>query len=134
MRSGLKILHINTNSNGESPAFGPYKIATLISPEDEGALTAYRVTVEPNQVTSESYHKVAEECYFVIAGSGTAILDGKAYALNPGDFLRLPPGTKHQFRTAENALVMLDLHTPGSRPDHDVYFTGSAPDGFAEND
>ena len=25
---------------------------------------------------------------------------------------------------------MLDLHTPGSRPDRDVYFVGEVPPGF----
>lgn len=32
--------------------------------------------------------------------------------------------------TREEPLLMLDLHTPGSRPDRDVYFVGDAPEGF----
>lgn len=31
-----------------------------------------------------------------------------------------------------DALVMLDLHCPGSRPDRDVYFTDEAPEGFTD--
>ena len=93
-------------------------------------MTAYRVQIAPHQTTSISYHKVAEEIYFVIAGTGTALLDGNPYPLRPGDLLRLPPGTKHGFITLDEPLEMLDLHSPGSRPDRDVYFDGAVPPGF----
>ena len=79
----------------------------------------------------KSYHKIAEEIYYVVAGKGTAYLDDEAFILEPGDFLRLPPGTRHRFVTQEDSLEMLDIHSPGSRPDRDVYFTGNAPDGFS---
>ena len=46
------------------------------------------------------------------------------------DFLRLPPGTTHGFVTGADELVLLDIHTPGSRPDRDVYFVGDVPPGF----
>ena len=88
--------------------------------------------IEPEQRTNESYHKIAEECYYVIEGSGLAVLDDQEYRLEVGDFLRLPPGTRHRFETGEAALVMLDLHCPGSRPDRDVYFTDEAPEGFTD--
>jgi mannose-6-phosphate isomerase-like protein (cupin superfamily) len=109
---------------------GPYAIETLIRPDEEGAGTAYRVRIEPHSRTTVSYHKVAEEYYFVLSGSGTAILDGREVALRAGDFLRLPPGTTHGFVTKDEALEMLDVHSPGCRPDHDVYFVGETPDGF----
>jgi len=72
---------------------GPYGIESLIDPDEEGAGTVYRVRIDPSQRTSVSYHRLAEEYYFVLSGSGTAILDGREYPLAAGDFLRLPPGT-----------------------------------------
>ena len=127
----MEILHqkLATNDRTEQQ-LGPYKIESLIPSDQEASLTAYRVRIEPNQVTSESYHKVAEECYYVLEGTGIATLDGKDHKLEQGDFLRLPPGTLHKFATNDKALIMLDIHTPGSRPDRDVYFTGDTPDGF----
>tara|TARA_B110000037_G_C16732353_1_gene347618 strand:+ start:100 stop:456 length:357 start_codon:yes stop_codon:yes gene_type:complete len=113
---------------------GPYEIQSLIPVEEEGAMTAYRVRIEPQQVTSESFHKIAEEVYFVIEGSGVAVLNDVEQAIGAGDFLRLPPGTRHRFVTQEAALVMLDLHAPGSRPDKDVYFSGPVPEGFDVGD
>ncbi len=126
----MRIIHSKIESEGAVESLGPYKIESLIAPDEEGRFTAYRVRIEPGQETSESYHKVAEECYFVTGGSGLAVLDGKEHRLETGDFLRLPPGTRHRFVTGEEALEMLDIHSPGSRPDRDVYFTGETPDGF----
>ena len=127
----LKLIHRRSNDSGRIEHLGPYGIESLVDPDEEGSGTVYRVKIAPNQRTSVSYHRVAEEYYFVLSGRGIAILDGTEYQLSAGDFLRLPPGTTHAFVTGEEALEMLDVHTPGSRPDHDVYFVdGPPPDGF----
>jgi mannose-6-phosphate isomerase-like protein (cupin superfamily) len=109
---------------------GPYLIETLIDRTEEGAGTVYRVTVAPNQRTAVSYHRRAEEYYFVLAGGGAAVLNGREYPLESGDFLRLPPGTHHGFLGGPQGLVMLDIHTPGCRPDRDTYFVDATPEGF----
>ncbi len=127
----MKILHKRKSSDGKVESLGPYAIESLISPEQEGRFTAYRVRIEPNEETSESYHKLAEEIYYVVAGKGTALLDGEEFPLETGDFLRLPPGTRHRFVTREQPLELLDIHSPGSRPDRDVFFTGETPEGFS---
>lgn len=126
------IIHRSSGDPEHLQALGPYLIESLIRPEEERAGTVYRVRIEPHQTTSVSYHKIAEEYYFVLSGSGTALLNGQAHALKPGDFLRLPPGTTHGFITGQEPLEMLDIHTPGSRPDHDVYFVGDSPPGFGK--
>ncbi|MFZ4764918.1 MAG: cupin domain-containing protein [Roseimicrobium sp.] len=127
----LRLIHRHLeDSDCEKQKLGPYEIAALIPREDEGAGTAYRVRIEPHQTTNVSYHKVAEEFYYVLSGSGIAILNGVEHELRTGDFLRLPPGTTHGFVTREEPLVMLDIHTPGSRPDRDVFFVGATPEGF----
>ena len=127
----MRILHHDADATTTTrQKLGPYEIECLIPPEDEAAGTAYRVRIEPHQTTSVSYHRVAEEFYYVLSGSGTAILNGEAHPLATGDFLRLPPGTTHAFVTKEEPLLMLDIHTPGSRPDHDVFFAGPVPEGF----
>ena len=128
----LRIIHCTATDSGDVQKLGPYAIESLIPREDEAAGTAYRVRVEPHQQTSVSYHKLAEEFYYVLSGSGTAVLNGVAHELKTGDFLRLPPGTTHGFITRDEPLVMLDIHTPGSRPDRDVYFVGEVPAGFTK--
>ncbi|MGE3806762.1 MAG: cupin domain-containing protein [Gemmataceae bacterium] len=127
----LNLIHRASGDASRRQTLGPYQIEALIDAAEEGAGTVYRVRIEPHQRTSVSYHKIAEEYYFVLAGSGSAILNGVEHPLRPGDFLRLPPGTTHGFVTTEEPLEMLDVHTPGSRPDRDVYFVDETPEGFS---
>lgn len=126
----LPLIHRRSGDPAQTQRLGPYVIESLLRDGEEGAGTVYRVRIEPHQRTSVSYHRVAEEYYFVLAGSGTALLDGREFPLKAGDFLRLPPGTTHGFLTGDEALEMLDIHTPGCRPDHDVYFVDEVPEGF----
>src|SRR5687767_12837105 len=104
MKPTLSLIHRATGDPAQQQALGPYRIETLLQPHEEGAGTAYRVRIEPHQQTTVSYHKIAEEYYFVLAGKGTALLNGEPYPLKPGDFLRLPPGTTHGFITEDEAL------------------------------
>ena len=128
----LRILHVPVDAPLSAPQkLGPYEIESLIPLEDEGAGTAYRVRIEPHSTTSISYHKASEEWYFVVSGNGKALLNGVEHTLSPGDFLRLPPGTTHGFITDKEPLVMLDIHSPGSRPNRDVFFVGDTPPGFS---
>lgn len=127
----IHILHVREDEPLSAPEqLGPYGIESLIPPVEEAALTAYRVRIEPHSVTNVSFHKLAEEIYYVLEGSGVAVLDGIERMVRRGDFLRLPPGTTHGFRTDREPLVLLDIHTPGSRPDRDVYFVDEVPAGF----
>lgn len=47
-------------------------------------------------------HKQNEEIYAVLAGKGTAVLDGESVALTAGDWLRIAPVVKRQFFAAND--------------------------------
>lgn len=129
----LGIIHRRSGDPDRTQQLGPYRLETLIDPHEEGAGIVHRVSIAPRKRTSVSYHRIAEEFYYVISGSGIAILNGEQYRLSAGDFLRLPPGTTHGFVTEEEPLEMLDIQTPGCRPDRDVYFVGGPPpEGFGQ--
>lgn len=127
----LQLIHRASGDPSRCRQLGPYVIEALLDVDEERAGTAYRVRIAAHQRTSVSFHKIAEEYYFVLAGHGVAILNERRYPLAPGAFLRLPPGTTHGFETGDEPLDMLDIHTPGCRPDRDTYFVGTAPEGFA---
>ena len=126
----VRVVHRSSGETGRAERLGSYVIASLIDPSEEGAGTVYRVAIDPDHVTSTSFHTRAEEYYFVLEGAGTAVLDGERFSLVSGDFLRLPPGVTHAFETGPSGLVMLNVHTPGCRPDRDTYFVGDVPQGF----
>jgi mannose-6-phosphate isomerase-like protein (cupin superfamily) len=129
-QDGRSIVHRPSGDPARVQQLGPYHIESLIDWAEEGAFTCYRVQIAAGETTSVSFHRIAEEMYFVLAGSGVARFDGRDYPLHTGDFVRLPPGTTHGFHAGPDGLTMLDLHAPGSRPDRDVYFVGPPPSGF----
>jgi quercetin dioxygenase-like cupin family protein len=125
------IIHRSSGRPERFQQLGPYRIEPLIERDEENFGTAYRVRLGPNERTSTSYHCVAEEYYYVLAGSGRALLEAQEHGLNAGDFLRLPAGTRHAFVAGESGLEMLDIHTPGCWPDRDTFFEDGAPVGFS---
>jgi mannose-6-phosphate isomerase-like protein (cupin superfamily) len=126
----MSVIHRASGDPARQQRLGPYVIEELVTAAEERAVTAWRVRIAAGETTSVSFHRVAEELYFVLAGSGTAVLDGRPVPLVPGDFLRLPPGTTHGFTAGPDGLDLLDVHAPGCRPDRDTYFVGDAPPGF----
>ncbi|MGO8746242.1 MAG: cupin domain-containing protein [Thermoguttaceae bacterium] len=128
----MELIHRRSGDPARTRQLGPYVLESLIDSHEEGAGTVWRVSIAPHARTSTSYHRIAEEYYFVLSGRGSAIVDGLERSVAAGDFLRLPPGTTHAFVTADDPLEMLNIQTPGCRPDRDVYFAdGSPPEGFA---
>jgi uncharacterized cupin superfamily protein len=55
---------------------------------------AHLVQVEPGRDTTE-YHKhyYEEECVYVLAGTGTVVIEGDAYPIARGDFVGFPRNT-----------------------------------------
>ena len=98
-------------------------IDQLLPREACDQFSAYRVRMQPRQVKKPSFHKVGEELYYVLAGKGTAQLGKESYPLRPGCFFRVPPNTIHEFVTQDEALDMLNFHSPPVFADTDTYFT-----------
>ncbi len=52
-------------------------------------------TLEPDEATERHYHRLTEEIYFVIKGSGRMEVDGEEQQIRPGDAVLIPPGAWH---------------------------------------
>lgn len=70
--------------------------------------------------TQRHYHKLSEEFYFILEGSGVMEIDGEARDVAPGDAILIPPGTWHQI-TATETLRFLCCCAPAYTHD-DTYF------------
>ena len=53
-------------------------------------------TLPAGQSTQRHYHRIAEEIYYIVAGSGRMELDGEVADVAPGDAIAIPPGAWHQ--------------------------------------
>ena len=50
-------------------------------------------------------HKLNEEIYVILAGKGSAVIDGETVALAAGDWLRISPEGKRQFFAAADSPI-----------------------------
>ncbi len=53
-------------------------------------------TIAPGESTVRHHHRVSEEIYYLIAGTGEMEIDGERSAVGPGDAILIPPGARHQ--------------------------------------
>ena len=70
--------------------------------------------------TQRHCHKLSEEFYFILEGSGIMEIDGEKREVAPGDAILIPPGAWHQI-TAGESLRFLCCCAPAYSHD-DVFF------------
>ena len=95
----------------ESFVLNGIQISQLLPREACEQFSAYVVRMEPSQIKKPSYHKKGEELYYVLSGTGVAVLGGRDYKLSVGCFFRVPPGTVHQFTAGDEPLCMLNFQS-----------------------
>lgn len=52
-------------------------------------------------------HRVQEEAYVVIGGSGTIVLDGEAHAIRQWDVIRVSPSTVRRLEAGDDGLEVI---------------------------
>lgn len=70
--------------------------------------------------TERHWHKLSEEFYFILEGSGRMEVDGETAEVGPGDAILIPPGAWHQI-TADQTLRFLCCCAPPYSHE-DTYF------------
>jgi mannose-6-phosphate isomerase-like protein (cupin superfamily) len=88
--------------------------ACLLDPLADGVSFTLVVEIfEPGGKTPPNTHTIAEEAFFVLAGTGKAFADGAARDIGPGDVLVLRPGVEHVVaNTGSGKLYCLTMMTP----------------------
>jgi mannose-6-phosphate isomerase-like protein (cupin superfamily) len=96
-----------------SPTDSNY-FACLLDPLADGVSFTLVVEIfEPGGKTPPNTHTIAEEAFFVLAGTGKALADGASRDVGPGDVLVLRPGTEHVVEnTGVGKLYCLTMMTP----------------------
>ena len=79
-------------------------------------------TVLPGTITALHRHRLTEELYHIVAGSGMMTLGDAEFAVSAGDTVCIRPGTAHRIRnTGKDALRILCCCTPAySHDDTDL--------------
>lgn len=79
---------------------GPRTMYLLLEPATTGS-NALAMGVEdfpPGGHTPDGVHPSSDEVFFVISGSGEAIVAGEKQTIGPGDAVWIPRGVRHQIR------------------------------------
>jgi mannose-6-phosphate isomerase-like protein (cupin superfamily) len=77
-------------------------------------------TVPVGQPTERHYHKLSEEFYFILEGTGTMEIDSETRAVAPGDAILIPPGAWHQITAIQTLRFLCCCAPPYSH--EDTYF------------
>ncbi len=70
--------------------------------------------------TDRHYHKLSEEFYYLLAGTGVMEIDGESREVCPGDAILIPPGAWHQIRAIEPLQFLCCCAPPYAH--EDTYF------------
>jgi mannose-6-phosphate isomerase-like protein (cupin superfamily) len=71
-----------------------------------------RIVIEPEGRLSLQSHKLRHEHWFVVSGTGKAIIDSKDYPLSTGCVVDIPASTKHRVQnSSEEKLVIIEVQT-----------------------
>jgi mannose-6-phosphate isomerase-like protein (cupin superfamily) len=71
-----------------------------------------RIVVEPDGCLSLQFHNKRSEHWFVVAGVGIAIVDGKKKYLHAGSSLDIPKKAKHRVQNSSGEnLIFIEVQT-----------------------
>ena len=77
-------------------------------------------TLPANGATQRHYHKLSEEFYFILEGSGEMEIDGETQLVSPGDAVLIPAGSWHTVVALSPLRLLCGCAPPYSH--EDTYF------------
>ena len=77
-------------------------------------------SLPPGARTQRHYHRLSEEFYFILEGSGAMEIDGEMRSVGPGDAILIPPGAWHEITAATPLRFLCCCAPPYSH--EDTYF------------
>ena len=80
-------------------------------------------TIEAGESTVRHHHKVSEEIYYLVEGTGTMELDGAVAEVAAGDAILIPPGAWHQITASAAGPVRLLCTCSPPWASGDTYFS-----------
>ncbi|HEY8408402.1 MAG TPA: cupin domain-containing protein [Gaiellaceae bacterium] len=79
-------------------------------------------TLEPDQATERHYHRLSEEIYFVVKGSGDMEVDGEHRRIAVGDAVLIPPGAWHTLHNNGTSELLILCCCSPAYSHEDTYF------------
>jgi len=77
-------------------------------------------TIPAGAETERHYHRLSEEFYYILQGTGVMEIDGRKTEVHPGDAILIPAGAWHQIRGKTDLVFLCCCAPPYSH--EDTYF------------
>ncbi|HIF31616.1 MAG: cupin domain-containing protein [Pirellulaceae bacterium] len=75
----------------------------------------------PGTATAPHFHRVTEEIYYILSGTGLMVIGDESRQVTDGDAIAIPPGLRHQItNTGEKTLHILCCCAPPYEHDDTV--------------
>lgn len=68
--------------------------------------TCKALVVKEDTVLGDHYHKLKDEIFYLLKGSGTVTLDGVTSPFNENDIVHAKAGVKHTFNLLEGSILL----------------------------
>lgn len=82
--------------------------------------------IPAGQATERHYHKLSEEFYYILEGSGDMEINGETHPVTPGDAILIPPGAWHQITTTSGVALRLLCCCAPPYSHEDTYFAAGS--------
>ena len=77
-------------------------------------------TIPAGAETERHYHKLSEEFYYILQGTGVMEIDGRKTEVHPGDAILIPAGAWHQIHATQDLQFLCCCAPPYAH--EDTYF------------
>src|SRR3954462_14295277 len=113
---------LNIAAVSKVPPFVTKDGSTIRELHHTGVQSLAEAALEPDQANARHYHRVSEEIYFVVKGSGDMEVDGTHKRIAVGDAVLIPAGAWHSlYNNGTSELRILCCCVP-PYSDDDTYF------------
>jgi quercetin dioxygenase-like cupin family protein len=108
-----RVIHLNEKDVADRALPGRV-VRPFVGREDGSeSLSTGTVTFPSRTVSAAHVHTDAEEGLYVLDGQGQIVCDGESFALEPGSFVFIPPGVRHEIHnTGEGPIKFFYAFSP----------------------
>ncbi|MBW4062069.1 cupin domain-containing protein [Candidatus Saccharibacteria bacterium] len=87
------------------------------------------MSIPPGGEVGSETHPDNDQALYLVAGSGTSVLDGDEQPFAAGDIVVVPAGTKHNFiASSDEPLKIITTYGPAHHPDGLIHKTKAEAD------
>lgn len=116
-------MHIRSKGEIQNPLSSPwgetvYELVGAAPGSGKASLHSLaHIVIAPGRSSSQHYHKISEETYYILAGNARMVIDQHELVLAPGQACLIQPGEWHQiFNPGETNLEFLAVCAPAWTP------------------